>query len=252
MGSLLEFLYNSCEIRISSIYGGSKDNAIPRECVANVSAERGSLLPHACIIKENEIKERLCAEDGDFSITVEPCEDNEALVFGGVDTRKIIFLLSTVGDGVFSMCEGLDSVVEFSRNLGIVEVDASKGDASFVFMTRSAKDEQIESSSLELEAFAKSLGMEHKIVSSYSGWDRSPESPLCKLYAESYKALYGEECSVNVIHAGLECGIIKKLCPKLDIISCGPMILDLHSPDEALNIASFERFFTVVLSMLTK
>jgi dipeptidase D len=67
-----------------------------------------------------------------------------------------------------------------------------------------------------------------------------------------YKALYGEECSVNVIHAGLECGIIKKLCPKLDIISCGPMILDLHSPDEALNIASFERFFTVVLLMLTK
>ena len=252
MGGLLEFLYDSCEIRISSIYGGSKDNAIPRECVAIVSAERGSLLPHACIIKENEIKESLCAEDGDFSIAVEPCEDNEALVFGGVDTRKIIFLLSTVGDGVFSMCEGLDSVVEFSRNLGIVEVDASKGDALFVFMTRSAKDEQIESSSLELEAFAKSLGMEHKIVSSYSGWDRSPESPLCKLYAESYKALYGEECSVNVIHAGLECGIIKKLCPKLDIISCGPMILDLHSPDEALNIASFERFFTVVLSMLTK
>ena len=150
------------------------------------------------------------------------------------------------------MCEGLDSIVEYSRNLGVANVDAKSASGLFIFMPRSAKDSQIKASSAELEAYADILGMEYRIISSYSGWDGSPESPLCRLYADCYKELFGGECRINVIHAGLECGVIKKLCPQLDIISCGAVVLDLHSPDEALNIASFERFFEVILSMLTK
>ena len=121
-----------------------------------------------------------------------------------------------------------------------------------LFCVFSAKKAHLTSSRIELLAYAHTFDMQHEVVSSYSGWDGSPESPLCKLYSDCYKELFGGDCSVNVIHAGLECGIIKKLCPQLDIISCGAGVLDLHSPDEALDIASFERFFEVILSMLTK
>ena len=252
MGRALMKLYTQYKIRLASIYGGSKDNAIPRECDAVIFANDFDGICKLCASIENEIRSELVSDDSAFSLTVERCEEASMLAFNDEDTKKIIFLLSTIPDGAFKMCEGLDCVVEYSRNLGIVEVDAKNTSANFVFMARSAKESQLAESSLELDAYAQSLGMEHKIVNSYSGWDGSADSPLCRGYADCYRSLYGKECRVNVIHAGLECGIIKKLCPRLDIISCGAIVLDLHSPDEALNIASFERFFTVILLMLIK
>ena len=252
MGRILIGLYQLCKIRVVSICGGSKDNAIARECEAVVSTDDLDGVYKLCEKLETEIKQELVSDDGEFCLTVEPCESKGNVAFNAEDTRKIIFLLSTVADGVLKMCEGLESVVEYSRNLGIVDADAERSSATFVFLARSAKETQIAESGAELDAYAKALGMEHRVVSSYSGWDRSVDSPLCQSYSRCYKELFGAECRVNVIHAGLECGIIKKLCPQLDIISCGPEILDLHSPDEALNIKSFERFFTVITLMLTK
>ena len=168
------------------------------------------------------------------------------------DTEKIVFLMSTVADGVLKMCENIDGVVEFSRNLGVVCVDTKKKEANLVFMARSSKDTQIKASNEEIDAYAKILGIDHILSNAYPAWEPSKESELCGVYSECYRECFGEECRKNVIHAGLECAIIKQLCPALDIISCGALVLDLHSPDEALNIASFERFFTLIAKILEK
>lgn len=255
MGRLLMNLYIQQRFRIVSIFGGSKDNAIPRECEAVIALqnlEQADKIIELCRNFETEVKDKLVSDDKSFSICVEPCKNENQFVFCDTDTRKFIFLLDNAKDGVFSMCEGLDSIVEYSRNLGIVEIDAQAGRALFVFMARSAKNTQLDESRRELLAYSDVLELQFKVASSYSGWDGSSESPLCRLYANCYKELFGGECRINVIHAGLECGIIKKLCPQLDIISCGAVVFDLHSPDEALSIASFERFFTVISLMLTK
>ena len=119
-------------------------------------------------------------------------------------------------------------------------------------MTRSAKTSQIKASAQQIASYADMLGGRVSVASSYPGWDGSPDSPLCKLYAQSHKECFGGECRVSVIHAGLECAIIKQLCPTLDIISSGAVVLDLHSPDESLEIASFERFFTAVKTLIEK
>ena len=251
MGRILNEIAKICDVRIVSLFGGSKDNAIPRECEAVIAVERSDGIYELCSLLEGEIKSELVNDDRAFSVSVESVQSS-GTAFSIKDSKKLIFLLATVADGAFKMCEGLESVVEYSRNLGIAEIDAKKSSALFVFMPRSAKDSQIKASSSELDAYAEILGFEHRIVNSYSGWDGSPDSPLCRLYADCYKELFGGECRVNVIHAGHECGVIKKLCPQLDIISCGAIVLDLHSPDEALNIASFERFFTVISTMLSK
>ena len=252
MGRVLNEISKLYDIRLVSLFGGSKDNAIPRECEAVIGTNSVDAILNLCAELEKDIRGELISDDGEFCLSVEPCENEDSVAFSSEDTKKIIFLLATVADGTFKYCEGLSSVVEYSRNLGIAEADAKKANAFFVFLSRSAKDSQIKASSSELYAYANILGLEHRIISSYSGWDGSADSPLCRAYAESYKKLFDKECRVNVIHAGLECGVIKKLCPKLDIISCGAMVLDLHSPDESLNIASFERFFAVILYMLTK
>lgn len=252
MGRILNELQKNYKIKLVSLLGGSKHNAIPRECEAVITLDCGDGLFELCSKLESEIKGELIIDDRGFTLTVEPCELENKKAFGYADTKKIIFLLATVADGAFKMCEGLDSVVEYSRNLGVAKADAKNNGALFIFMPRSAKNSQIKASSAELASYADILGMEYRVVSSYSGWDGSADSPICRLYADTYKELFGAECRVNVIHAGLECGVIKQLCPQLDIISCGAIVLDLHSPDERLNIASFERFFTVILRMLTK
>ena len=251
MGRVLNEIGKLCDIRLVSLFGGSKDNAIPRECEAVIALDRLEGVYELCTALEKEIKGELISDDSAFSLSLEPVEGC-GVAFNKADTKKIVFLLATVADGAFKYCEGLDSVVEYSRNLGIAAADAKEASALFVFMPRSAKDSQIKASSAELDIYADILGFEHRVVNSYSGWDGSPDSPLCRLYADCYNELFLGECRVNVIHAGLECGVIKKLCPKLDIISCGTMVLDLHSPDEALNIASFERFFAVISTMLSK
>lgn len=252
MGRVLNEISRYTEIRLVALSGGSKDNAIPRECEAIVAVDNADKLFEACAKLECEIRGELVSDDKEFALEIEKCEKQSLVAFNCEDSKKLIFLLATVADGAFKYCEGLDSIVEYSRNLGIVKADAQDASALFSFMPRSAKDSQIRASSRELDAYAQALGMEHIVLSSYSGWDGSPDSPLCKLYAECYEELYGGECRVNIIHAGLECGVIKKLCPQLDIISCGAVVLDLHSPDEALNIESFERFFTVICTVLVK
>ena len=252
LGRVLEGLIKECDIRLSALYGGSKDNAITRESEAVITCECGDKIGKICSALEGEIFLELGKDDKDFELYFEALQPKERVVFSKNDTQNLISLIASVPNGVFKTCEGLESVVEFSRNLGIAEIDAEKSRAMLVFMSRSPKESQIKESNDELYGYAERFGMRHELSNSYSGWDGSPDSPLCKLYAECYKELFARECSVNVIHAGLECGIIKHLCPRLDIISCGAIVLDLHSPDEALNIASFERFFSVVLLMLTK
>ena len=163
-------------------------------------------------------------------------------------TRGLIFLLTTVGNGVFSMNRDLPTLVEFSRNLGVLSMEGDT--ASLIFSSRSALNSQIDRSASELDAYTAMLGGAVKHYNRYPGWNFTPVSPLRDAYAAAYRKLYGKDPTIEVIHAGLECGLIKEKLPDMDLFSCGPIILDLHSPDEALNVASLERFVTIILDLM--
>ena len=165
------------------------------------------------------------------------------------DAKKILFLLVAARNGAFEMNHSIAGLVEFSRNLGVIETKPD-GVVEFTFFARSSQMSYMESSTEELDAYADMLGMKHEVLNSYPGWAYAPDSALREKYAECYKELFGKEPRVLTIHAGLECGIISEKLRGLDIISCGPVVFDLHSPDEALNIASFERFFTVIKNVI--
>jgi dipeptidase D len=167
-------------------------------------------------------------------------------------SEKLFFLLGTVQNGIFAMNNSIPGLVEFSRNLGVIETAEDLSTVSLIFFSRAPELSRMDVSTAQLNAYAKHLGMTHTVHSRYPGWSFAENSAIRESYAESYKKLYGKDPEILTIHAGLECGIISEKLPGLDIISCGPVVLDLHSPDEALNVASFERFFTVVKDVIGK
>ena len=162
--------------------------------------------------------------------------------------EKLVFSMHTLANGIFEMNSHLSGVVEYSRNLGIVNTEENS--AELVINSRSATESRIDLSASEIDSYAHMLGGESEHFNRYPGWIYAQKSEIREEYVEAYKSLYGVEPQIEVIHAGLECGIIKEIVPDMDIISCGPVVLNLHSPDEALNLASFERFFDVIKAIV--
>ena len=234
-------------MRLVSICGGTKENAIPRETEAIIVTEHPDRIDSECRELSSQISSELCHDDARFSLTVDGA-DGEGVPMSRGSTERVVFLVSTVANGVFAMNYGVDGLVEYSRNLGIVETEEDR--VSFVFNSRSSYDSRIDASSAELDAYASLLGGESKHYNRYPGWTYSEDSAIRREYTEAYRSLFGCEPKIEVIHAGLECGIIKQAIPDMDMLSCGPVVVNLHSPDEALNIASFERFFSVILKVI--
>lgn len=245
MARILAALSASAKLNIVSLNGGSKDNAIPRECTAVVAAESLSALTDALERVTDEICAELSTADAGFELIVK-CVDAPERMFSDSDTAAIISLMNEARNGVLAMSEDIEGLVEYSRNFGILET--REGEMHFTFSSRSANDSQIDASIEELDMLAKKFGGSARHYSRYPGWSYQRESELREKYIEIYRAEKGEEVNVRVIHAGLECGVIKSKKPNMDIISIGPDMQGIHSPDEKLDLSSCERVF----SMLTK
>lgn len=248
MGALLERILLECKVEIVSFDGGSKDNAIPREAVAVITADDTSLIKNIVGGFESEIKIGLCKEDKDFFISCEKIDYNAEKVFSKDFSRKILSFVNEIENGVLAMSQNIEGLVEFSRNLGIVRTEGEK--ISFYFSSRSAIDAQIEESADRIKTLAQSFGGVTKHHSRYPGWNFTGESALADRYIESAKRICGMDVKKTALHAGLECGIIKKAIPDIEIISCGADVHDLHSPMERLNLASFERFFEIIKDII--
>ena len=248
MGRVLDRIFTSLyDARLISVCGGTKENAIPREATAFIRVANYDTVAALCDEMRGVISSELCIDDRSFFLTSQVLEcDMSPMTKDCGD--KVVFLMFTVGNGVFEMNRSLPDVVEYSRNLGIVNTEVDH--VCFTLNSRSAQESRLDCSVSEIDAYARILGGVSNHYNRYPGWEYSEDSAIRGDYTRAYRALYGHKPSVEVIHAGLECGIIKKFLPNMDMISCGPVILNLHSPDEALKIDSFESFFAVVCKVV--
>lgn len=249
VGRVLLALSGKLDMRLASLSGGSKDNAIPREAQAVVVTKDAKALIDEVIALEAAIALELGTDDKGFSMGAEICDAPEKVMTKESGDR-MIFLMATVQNGVFEMNKSIKGLVEFSRNFGVMETEDDLSAIRLTFHTRSSRESQMDASMDQLEAYAAMLGAQLEHGARYPGWAYAENSPLRDTYAQCYCELFGKEIEITTIHAGLECGIIKERVPDMDIISCGPVVLDLHSPKESMDIASFERFFTVIKSVL--
>lgn len=251
MGRLLSKLYLGCSISLVDITCAGKDNAIARECYATIGIDGNEKSVIEAIMQfEESVKKELCALDSGFTVTLEDAECKKERISDEI-VSKIIGFMCMVKTGVLKMSNDIAGLVEFSRNLGIIETTGEK--ICFSFSTRSSLEAQLDFSERELDLLGKTIGAEISHHSRYPGWEYIPTSTLRDEYIDAFESLFGTRPTVGVIHAGLECGIISsKTGGRLDIISVGPNLCDIHSPKERCDVASCEKIYDVLLTLLCK
>ena len=245
-------LYKGFELfglAVSEINGGSLRNAIPRE------SESIIILPKNKINDFNTAFEQLI-KDIKFELkTTEPTlqiglqeSPLPNLIMNSDSQIQLINAIYSVSNGVYRMSADIDNLVETSNNLARVIV--KDGKIFIACLTRSS----IESSKMDLaqalEANFKMANLQVSFSGSYPGWTPNVSSPILKVLTSVYEQLHQKKPKVVACHAGLECGILGKNYPNMDMISFGPTILGAHSPDERVSISSVQKYWRFVLEIL--
>jgi dipeptidase D len=251
---LNRFLVNAnkqFDLRIAEFNGGNLRNAIAREAFAVV------VVPHSQ--KEDLMVEwNVFASEMEFEYEyAEPKlklhHQSVALpekVIDSITQNRLLKLIAACHHGVLEMSSRMIGMVETSTNLASVKFT----DNNEILITTSQRSE-IESrkymAAEMVESAMQLAGAEVVHSDGYPGWTPNPESVVAKIAADSYKKLFGNDPVVKSIHAGLECGLFLEKYPELDMVSFGPTIRGAHSPDERINIETVDKFWKLLVEVLT-
>lgn len=250
MGRILYGLGQKADYEIITMQGGLKDNAIPRECTAELLVAEGEGPLVEAYAKEIQEALRKEYKNTDEGITVEAVakETGEAQVLHPISREKVLFFLMNVPNGIQKMSGSIPGLVETSTNLGIfklteTEMLGSSGVRSSVETARDAVADQI-------AYLTEFLGGELEVSGGYPAWEYREDSPLRDLMVKVYEEMYGKKPQVMAIHAGLECGLFYKKMKDVDCVSMGPNMKDIHTTEEVLDIASTKRVWEYLLRVL--
>lgn len=164
-------------------------------------------------------------------------------------TKKLLNGLYACPHGVFAMSYRMPGMVETSTNLAAVKF--IENDTILVTTSqRSDVDSEKMNIAQMVESVFNMIGAEVKHGEGYPGWAPNPESAILKIAVDSYKRLFGKEPVVRSIHAGLECGLFLEKYPAMDMISFGPTLRGVHSPDEKVNIETVEKWWKHLVDIL--
>lgn len=237
------------EACLVSWQGGNMRNAIPRECEVVITVPADEEADVMEYVKECEAlwNEEYHVHETPISFAAERVELPKLMVPDEI-RDNLVDAIYACQNGVMRMIPTIPDTVETSSNLAIVSIGGGK--AEIKILTRSSRDSMKDYLNTALESCFSMAGMEVTRSGGYSGWEPNVDSPILKAMKESYKAQFGEEPAVKVIHAGLECGIIGAVVPGLDMISFGPTLRSPHSPDERCLIPSVGKFYDFVVATL--
>lgn len=239
----------SYEARLASWVGGNMRNAIPREAhaVITIPAENEAEVLELVQYCENLFNEEFSAIETPIAFKAERVELPKGQVPEEIQDNFIDAVFACQ-NGVMRMIPTIPDTVETSSNLAIVEI--GEGKASVKILARSSSDSMKECLTTSLESCFSMAGMKVEMTGGYSGWQPNINSPILHAMKASYKAQFGTEPAVKVIHAGLECGIIGAIVPGLDMISFGPTLRSPHSPDERAYIPTIQKFYDFLVATL--
>ena len=229
--------------------GGNMRNAIPRECEAVITVPAEEVDDVIAFVGECEQvwRDEFATIEEGISFTVERVELPKMMVPDEI-RDNLVDAIYACPNGVERFIPTIPDTVETSSNLAIVEI--GNGRAEIKVLTRSSRDSMKDFRNTAIESCFSMAGMPVERSGSYSGWEPDVNSPILHAMKESYKAQFGEEPEVKVIHAGLECGIIGAVVPGLDMISFGPTLQCPHTPEERCNIPSVAKFYDFLTATL--
>ena len=245
-------LYKGFELfglAVSEINGGSLRNAIPRESESIITLPKNKINDFNTAFEQliKDIKFELKTTEPTLQIGLQEAPLPN-LIMNSDSQIQLINAIYSVSNGVYRMSADIDNLVETSNNLARVIV--KDGKIFIACLTRSS----IESSKMDLaqalEANFKMANLQVSFSGSYPGWTPNVSSPILKVLTSVYEQLHQKKPKVVACHAGLECGILGKNYPNMDMISFGPTILGAHSPDERVSISSVQKYWRFVLEIL--
>ena len=247
---ILNEIINHFEISICSIDGGGLRNAIPRESSTVISFSKDNINLFEQIIKKSLLKYKTKFKVTDSNLNLEFQILNDKIKqLNEKETVELIDAINNCPNGVFEMSKSIDGLVETSNNLANIKL--IEGELKIMCLTRSSSEDSKGKLSKVISNIFEHISCDCTFSGGYPGWEPNINSKTLKEVKNSYIKLFSSEPKVNVIHAGLECGIIGSHYPDMDMISFGPTILGAHSPDEKASISStqkFWRFFTEILA----
>lgn len=263
LGQLLEKIMAQTDAVLSSLQGGVADNAIPKEACARIAVSDGELEQIKKLITEQEIdlKEQLSTTDPEFMIacSIIPAaekavlpeaetSDSQMVCFSGEAVRNALACLDKLPNGVITMSRDVVGLVETSLNLGIMKL--TENALVLEYAVRSSVNQEREVLCSQMQEIAAQYGATVTVRNAYPGWAYRADSSLRNHMCTVYEKMYGHAPKLEAIHAGLECGILAGKIQGLDCISIGPDLNDVHTAQESMDIASVQRVWNYLLTVL--
>ncbi|MCL2041500.1 MAG: aminoacyl-histidine dipeptidase [Bacteroidales bacterium] len=250
---LNRFLFeaNKLSMRLAEIGGGNMRNAIPREaCATIVIPKKHDGKWNAGFQKlRNEIADELSVQEPGFNALLEKTTLPQTVIDAQTQ-QHLLLSLYACPHGVIAMSAKMPGLVETSTNLASVKMNAKKQTITVATSQRSSVESSKKDVMNMVETVFTAAQAKVKHGNGYPGWNPNPNSQILKIAVEAYKKLFGKAPVVRAIHAGLECGLFLEKYPHLDMISYGPTLRLVHTPEEKIEIATVDKFWKHTLEIL--
>ncbi|WP_174875156.1 aminoacyl-histidine dipeptidase [Vogesella oryzae] len=245
---LLQELATSTDLRVVSFNGGTARNALAREAFAVVAYPEQDAANVAAQLDAYQALMRFELAGVDEGVAIATNLATAEQVMARDAQQVVLAALHAAPHGVKRMSQQVSGVVETSNNLGVISLADGKVFANL--MVRSLLDSGFRNLASEISALFRLAGFEVETEGGYPGWAPNPASPLLALFQRVYRQQFGADSAVQVIHAGLECGIIGSKYPEMDMVSFGPNIRGAHAPGERVEVASVGNAWQLLQAVL--
>lgn len=249
LNRILWSLDKEMDLRLACFEGGNLRNAIAREANATFVVAQADVELMKEIVEKFavDLKYEFRTTEPDMEITLSEAE-KPAFVVDMLSQDNLLNVLYACPHGVLAMSREIPGFVETSTNLASVKM---KEDHFFITTSqRSSVESAKYAAAYRVESCFLLAGADVEHGDGYPGWAPNPESKILKIAVDAYKKLFNKEPIVRAIHAGLECGLIGEKYPGMDMISYGPTLRGVHSPDERLEIKTVELYWKHTLEIL--
>jgi len=239
------------EVRLFSMEAAGKTNAIANNAMAELLVEKSKLEDVSALIKamEDDFRQELGNRD-DVSIDLACGEKRDAQCYSLEAQKKVVSALTLLPWSVLGVSFDIPNLVESSANSGFIE--QLENELVIHSLARSSVGSRKEEIKTKYAAIATLVGGESSCSAEYPQWEYRADSPLRELAMKTYNELFNKDPRALAIHAGLECGFFDKMLKKVDIISYGPQLEDIHTPRERADIQSVERMWILTQNILEK
>lgn len=248
LARLLE-AFKKYDIRIADIQSGGLHNAIPRDgyAVACVPTQFKENLRVDFNVMTAEFEEEFSATEQNMRFKLESTQPT-AKVIDKTSANNLITALVSVSNGVLAMDQNIPDFVETSSNLASIHLNKDK--VNIVTSQRSNIMSARKNASAMVRGVFSLAGADAETGEGYPGWKLDPNSPLLSITVEAYKRLFAKDPEIRAIHAGLECGLFSLKYPHVDMVSFGPTLRGVHSPEERLLIPTVQKVWEHLLETL--